>query len=130
MRKPHESRALYTIGGALLTLATKLLSVDALPNIPYQAVIVRISNCDVVAGVRKVFEQMLHLSQRSSGGQALNNMMRGLSNDPPVVPALSDWAPNVRADSPIACAVICLAAANDAAKLPVFAAFRFALSSV
>ena len=73
--------------GALLALAAELLSVDALTEIPHDGVVVRISNCDVVAGVRKMFEQMLHVSHSSSGGQALNNMMRGLSNDPPVVPA-------------------------------------------
>jgi hypothetical protein len=29
---------------------------------------------------------MFHVSYSSSGGQALDNMMGGLSNDPPVVP--------------------------------------------
>jgi len=67
-------------------LAAKLLSVDTLPNILYQAMIVRISNCDVVAGLRKLFEQMFYVSHSSSGRQALDNMMGGLSDDPPVVP--------------------------------------------
>ena len=57
-----------------------------LTDVPYKAVIVRIGNCDVVAGLRKLFEQMFHVSYSSSGGQALDNMMGGLSNDPPVVP--------------------------------------------
>ena len=48
--------------------------------------IVRIGNCDVVAGVRKVVEQMLHVSHSSSGRQALDNVMGSLSNDLPTVP--------------------------------------------
>jgi hypothetical protein len=116
--------------GALFALAAKLLSVDTLTEIPHLGVIVRISNCDVVAGVRKVFKQMFHVSHGSLGRQALNNMMGCLSNDSPVVPTAFGLSPNVRADSPRASAVTCLAAANDAAKLPVFAALRFGLSSV
>ena len=68
-------------------LAAKLLSVDTLTEIPHSGVIVRIRNCDVVAGLRRVVEQMLYVSYSSSGRQALNDMMGGLSNDSPTVPA-------------------------------------------
>jgi hypothetical protein len=67
-------------------LTAKLLSAGTLTDISYRAVIVRISNCDVVAGVRKMFEQMLHVSHSGSGRQALDNMMGSLSNNSPVVP--------------------------------------------
>jgi hypothetical protein len=91
--KPPESRALSKLGGAFTALAATLLSVDALTDIPHLGVIVRISNCDVVAGVRKVFEQMFHVSHSSLGRQALNNMMRRLSNDSPVVPTAIGLGP-------------------------------------
>jgi len=57
-----------------------------LTDIPYRAEIVRISNCDIVAGVWNMFEQMFHVSHSSSGRQALNNMMSRLSNNSPTVP--------------------------------------------
>ena len=45
----------------------------------------RIRDCDVVAGLRKVFEQVFHVSYGSPRRQALNNVMVCLSNDSPVV---------------------------------------------
>ena len=92
--------------------------------------IVRISNCDVVAGVRKIFEQMFHVGHSSSGRQALNNMMGRLSDDPPVVPAAIGLGPECPCGFAKGIRRYRLAAANDAAKLPVFAALRFGLSSV
>jgi len=79
--------------GALFALAANLLSIDALADIPHLGVIVRISNCDVVAGVRKMFKQMLHVSHGGLGRQALNNMVGCLSNDSPVVPTTSGLSP-------------------------------------
>jgi hypothetical protein len=48
--------------------------------------IARINNCDVVAGTRKLFEQIFHVGHSSPGRQALNNMMCRFSNDLAVVP--------------------------------------------
>ena len=48
--------------------------------------IARINNCDGVAATRKLFEQIFHVGHSSPGRQALNNMMRCLSNDLAGVP--------------------------------------------
>jgi len=72
--------------GALLALAAEILSVDTLTEIPHDGVVVRISNRNVVAGVWKMFEQMFHVSHRSLGRPALNNMTGRLSNNSPIVP--------------------------------------------
>jgi hypothetical protein len=78
----------YEVASAF-ALAAKLLSVDTLTEIPHSGVVVRISNCNVVAGARKMFEQMFHVSHSGSGRQALNNMMGRLSNNSPIVPTAS-----------------------------------------
>jgi hypothetical protein len=53
--------------GRVIALAAKLLSVNALTQIPHHGVVVRISNCDVVASMRKAFEEMFKVSDGSLG---------------------------------------------------------------
>ena len=69
-----------------MVLAAEILGDGPLAEIPHQGVVIGIGNCDVVAGVRKVFEQMFHVSHGSFGREALNNMMGRLPNDSPGVP--------------------------------------------
>lgn len=66
---------------APLRLAAKFRRVDTLAGIPHQGMVVRIGNCDVVAGVWKVIGQLFHVGHGSLRSQALNNVMGRLSHN-------------------------------------------------